>query len=155
MPTINYVLEASEKKISDVTLIAVVNGPGSFTGLRIGVSCAKALSYTLDIPAIGISTLDYLAKSTCIKDIIICPIIDARNKQVYYSIYDGTNRISEYSADSVENLCKELLKYDREICFTGDGVLVHRNLLQSYMGDKYREADSSALLVNHHVLPLY
>lgn len=51
MPTINYVLEASEKKISDVTLIAVVNGPGSFTGLRIGVSCAKALSYTLDIPA--------------------------------------------------------------------------------------------------------
>lgn len=146
MPTVNYVLEASERNIKDVSLIAVVNGPGSFTGLRIGVSCAKALSYTLDIPVIGVSTLDYLARSTCFKDSVICPIIDARNKQVYYCIYEGDKRISDYSAGSVEELCKELLKLDKEVIFTGDGVLVHRKLLKDLMGDKYREADPVLLL---------
>ena len=139
MPAVDNVLTASNKVIDDVDLFAVVNGPGSFTGLRIGVSTAKAFAYTLDKPVIGVNTLDYLARSAANYKGLICPIIDARNDFVFFSLYRGNERIYDYQVDKVEWLFSLLEDFDEEVMFTGDGVLVHRETLKLKLGEKYKE----------------
>ena len=77
---------------SDLSAIAMSKGPGSFTGLRIGVSIGKGIAYGLDIPIIGINTLESIAYRASQTDksagIIWCPVIDARNNEVYFALYD-------------------------------------------------------------------
>ena len=94
---IKYVLNESNVSINKLSAIAVSNGPGSYTGLRIGVAAAKGLCYALDIPLISISTLLVLAKQIkFIKDGLIIPVIDARRNEVYSAVYDKSyNKIRE------------------------------------------------------------
>jgi len=118
-------------KPSDIGLIAVANGPGSFTGVRIGVSAAKGLAWGLDIPICGVSTLEAMARQTRFEDVIICPVMDARRGQVYNALFQWCNteliRICDDRAISIEDLNKELRSHSVPHILVGDGVSVCKN----------------------------
>jgi len=132
-PFMREVLEEAGKKPADVNAIAVSKGPGSYTGLRIGVSATKGFAYSLNIPVIGISTLQALALSAISHgkfntihkknpSLILCPMIDARRMEVYTAMYDPTGiAISSVSASIIaaSSFDKELSK--SSVLFFGNG----------------------------------
>lgn len=126
-PMIESVLQDSGLKVADLSAVAVSKGPGSYTGLRVGVSTAKGICFGADIPLIGIGTLDILAeagRSHLKGNGIIIPMIDARRMEVYAALFDSkANRISEVRAMVLDggSFNEELKKYD-EIVFIGDGA---------------------------------
>lgn len=126
---IEDVLKQAGVKLRDIDAIAVSKGPGSYTGLRIGVSTAKGLCYSLDKPLIAINTLRSMAEgmlhtaSSAIPAVsLLCPMIDARRMEVYCAVFDSKgNEIRPTSADIIdENSFSGLLK-DHSIYFFGDG----------------------------------
>ena len=158
MPEIERALASCGMTASEIDMIACVNGPGSYTGLRIGVATGKLLAYSLAIPFVTVKTPDFLAASSGITDdTYLCACIDARNTQMFYAIYKAgggevfPKRISEYKAGAADALCDELLALPEElqgktVCFTGDGVVSNRMLLKNRLGSRYREAPSANLL---------
>ena len=159
MPAIELLFKNVGLSVADLDAVAVVNGPGSYTGLRIGVSAAKAIAYSADVPVIGVNTLDYLARSAGIfGDGYICSVIDARNTHVYYGLFkaeiaDGKQiltRIGEYGAMPAAELCEMLNGIDTEnsgkFVFCGDGVLANRDIFKVSLGEKYIEPDLNSLL---------
>jgi tRNA threonylcarbamoyladenosine biosynthesis protein TsaB len=140
LPMVDSLLEFIQKKISDVDLIAISSGPGSFTGVRIGVSCVKGLSLLNNIPIVPVSTLEALAYncrlfSECETDsFVVCPCMDARRNELYNALfeYNGVKfkRLTEDRAISCEQLEKELLEYNKKIVLLGDGGLKMFNYLK-------------------------
>ena len=120
-------------KISDIDMIAVAKGPGSFTGIRIGVAAAKGLAWGLDIPVCGVSTLEAIARQTNVPDVLICPVMDARRNQVYNALfeyeYGELKRLCEDEAISLEDLAHEICKYDKLCLPVGDGEELFRSYL--------------------------
>jgi tRNA threonylcarbamoyladenosine biosynthesis protein TsaB len=117
-----------KKKIEDIDLIAVGIGPGSFTGLRIGLSAAKSLAFSLNKKIMGISSLDLLALS--LPDVfyspeaLIVPIVDARMNKVFTALFKGRERISGDQDIAPEELLQALLKREEEKIFLiGDGLI--------------------------------
>ena len=113
----------AESKISfeDLNAIAVSQGPGSYTGLRIGVSSAKGLCYALNIPMIAIDTLQSLAAQISISKGIIIPMIDARRMEVFNAIYDKSlNTLKPVSAEIITE--ESYQTNEEEIHFLGDGA---------------------------------
>ncbi len=149
MPMIDSALKQAELEISDIDLIVSANGPGSFTGLRIGVSAVKGIAHALDIPVVGVSILEAMAYNLPFCKYLISPIMDARRDQVYNAIYEWENEeILEVKAPralSIEELTDELLKSGKKVVFLGDGVKVHREFIKEKMGDKALFAPVSAL----------
>lgn len=130
LPMLDEVVKMTELDLHTVDAIAVAAGPGSFTGLRIGSATAKGLGLALGKPLIHIPTLEGLAYNLCGAAGIICPIMDARRRQVYTGIYefDGDQLVvlEDQMAVGIEKLGEKLRGYDREIIFLGDGVPVFR-----------------------------
>lgn len=130
MPLIDELFRTANLKLSDIDAIACDVGPGSFTGIRIGISSVKAIAESLSIPVIGVSSLEALAYN--IQDIdckTICSLIDARNNQVYCGIFDKEyHLLKDYMADDINKILETLQKYDN-ILFVGDGAIVHKDLL--------------------------
>ena len=124
-PAIQSLLLNNSLKIQDLHAISVVNGPGSYTGLRIGLAAAKGICYALKIPIITISTLQMMASVfTEQKEIqFICPMIDARRLEVYTAVYNPSlEKICEEQALILdENSFSEILK-ENKILFCGNGV---------------------------------
>ena len=103
-PLINKALQESKLTIKDIEAIAVGKGPGSYTGLRIGVSAAKGLCFANDIPLISINSLEILAQTMNIDSGLIIPMIDARRMEVYAAIYDKNyNSIRETKAEIIDS----------------------------------------------------
>ena len=118
--------------IKDLDAVAVSKGPGSYTGLRIGVSTAKGLCYALDIPLISVSTLKAMACGMAQKEKsdLYCPMIDARRMEVYNAFYNSTNKeIRGIQADIIEaySYQKEL---DKKVLFFGDGAEKCKQMIQ-------------------------
>ena len=131
------VLRQANIKLSDIDAISVSKGPGSYTGLRIGVSTAKGLCYSLDKPLIAINTLLSLtnaqtasSKSKVESSVLFCPMLDARRMEVYCAIYDAAaNCIKETAAEIIdENSFSDFLK-EHIIYFFGDGVAKCKSVL--------------------------
>jgi len=121
MPLIDELFKNNKVTLSDIGLIACDNGPGSFTGIRIGVATVKAMAEAKNIPVVSCSSLEGLAYNVTGFD-YICSLIDARNNQVYCGIFDKDyNLISDYLADDINNLLPIFNKYDN-IVFVGDGT---------------------------------
>lgn len=102
LPSIKGLLEGADARIEEIDCFAVTKGPGSFTGLRIGLSTVKGLAWSLHKPVIGVSTLEVLAMNIPYADKPICPILDARKKEVYAGIYkfqDASSRMQDINKD--------------------------------------------------------
>ena len=126
-------LKVCGKSAADVTHLAVAAGPGSFTGVRIGVSAAKGFAWGAEKPVYGVSTLEAMALGLGVMDGHICCCMDARRKQVYNAIFLAENghltRVCEDRAISLEELQEELAHIDGPIYLVGDGAeLTMRNL---------------------------
>ena len=142
-------------KPEDFSLVAVANGPGSFTGVRIGVSAAKGLALGLDLPVCGVSTLEAMAHQTAQQDVIICPVMDARRNQVYNALFERKDgvliRLCEDRVISLDDLIVELNSFDKPCMPIGDGsdlVLAKKqdvNLLTPCHLIKYQTAFGVAL----------
>ena len=120
-----------ELNVSDIDLFAAAEGPGSFTGLRIGIATVKALAHSVNKPVVGVSTLEGLAYNMPYADGLIVPIMDARNNQVFNAAYewDGDELKEVIAPNACDiNECIERVK-DRKVIFTGDGVNVHAGLI--------------------------
>lgn len=126
MPLAKKLLEDCGKTLNDVNEIAVSCGPGSYTGLRIGIAAVKALSFALDIRCHGISTLESLAYNMYGFDGIICPVMKARADLVYNAVFrcesNGISRICDDRIISMSELADELGKYNEKIIVNGDGT---------------------------------
>ena len=119
-------LKVCGKSAADVTALAVAAGPGSFTGVRIGVSAAKGFAWGAEKPVYGVSTLEAMALGLGVMDGHICCCMDARRKQVYNAIFLAENgcltRVTEDRAISLEELKEELSHIDGPIYLVGDGA---------------------------------
>ena len=126
-------LKSCGKTAADVTHLAVAAGPGSFTGVRIGVSAAKGFAWGAELPVYGVSTLESMALSLGALHGHVCCCMDARRKQVYNAIFLAENgkltRVSEDRAISLEDLKNELEHIDGPVFLVGDGAeLTHKTL---------------------------
>ena len=129
LPIISQILERNNLKLSDVDLIACSVGPGSFTGIRIGIASIKAIAEVNNIPIASVTSLETLARIDTSNKIKVC-IIDARNNQVYCGIFDEEyNKTEEFIADDILEIIKKIKKYTNIICI-GDGAILHKDLLQ-------------------------
>ena len=135
LPMVEDLLKNTETKLADVDAVAVARGPGSFTGIRIGVAAVKGLCWGAQKPAIGVSTLAAMAWNGVAagEGSIICCCMDARRQQVYnalFEIRDGRPvRLVPDRALSVEELAPELEKYEKRVFLVGDGARLCYNLL--------------------------
>lgn len=150
IPMIMELMSGLGLQPTDIDVYAASIGPGSFTGLRIGVVTVKSMAYAVNKPVVGVPTLDALAYNLPPGDKLICPIIDARNMQVYTAFYSWDEGIftrkSDYMAVAVQELSEKLKDIKKQCVFTGDGVLVHKELLKSLMGEKVFFAPGNLLL---------
>ena len=133
LPMLDEVIKRTSFEIEDIDAVAVAKGPGSFTGLRIGAATAKGLGLALDKPIIPVPTVDGLAYQLFGTSMIICPMMDARRKQVYTGIYRFENHqlvtLKEQWAASIEELLDELNQRGEMVTFLGYGVPVFRELI--------------------------
>ena len=133
LPMLDEVAKMIELDLNAIDAIAVSGGPGSFTGLRIGSATAKGLGLALDNPLVGIPTVEALAYNLYDVNGLICPIMDARRKQVYTGIYRFEEHqlmtLKEQWAAPIEELLEELNQRGEMVTFLGDGVPVFRELI--------------------------
>lgn len=134
MPMVEAMLKNAGISLADMDLIAVAAGPGSFTGLRIGVSAAKGLAWPTNKPCAGVSTLEAMAWQLCGMDGIVCAAMDARRQQVYNALFDLNGgkpvRISPDRAISLEDLQAELANKEKTQIMVGDGAHLCYNAFQ-------------------------
>ena len=140
MPQIENMFRAAEISPSDVDVFAAAVGPGSFTGVRIGVATAKAMAQALDKPCVAVSTLEALAYGSKFFDGIASPILDARRDQVYNAIFEcGTSSLTRLTDDralGLEELLEELKALGKNVIFMGDGVLVFKERIKEVLGER-------------------
>ncbi len=125
LPMIDNVLKTARVSINDIDCFAVSNGPGSFTGVRIGVSAVKGLAQPLDKTCFGVSTLETIAKPLENSGVYGVSVMDARCNQVYTAQFDcknGCKRVTPDSAISIDELILQLKDIDRNIVLIGDGA---------------------------------
>lgn len=126
LPMAEDLLKNTDMTLSDVDLIACAHGPGSFTGIRIGVATVKGLSWALDKPCVGVSTLEAMAWHGVCAGGTVCCVMDARRSQVYnalFEIRDGRPaRMTEDRAISLEELKADVEKLGQEVLLVGDGA---------------------------------
>lgn len=150
-PLIQTVLKEAKIPFTKIDAIAVSKGPGSYTGLRIGASTAKGLSFALNIPLISVETLYSLANSIAIEKGTIIPMLDARRMEVYAVVYDKNHqKIRKIQAEIIND--NSFLSYlsDGNVYFLGDGaekcktVIKHKNAV--FINDKFPSAKEMAKL---------
>ncbi|WP_298904494.1 tRNA (adenosine(37)-N6)-threonylcarbamoyltransferase complex dimerization subunit type 1 TsaB [uncultured Psychroserpens sp.] len=127
---IDSVLKSAQMKRSDINAVAVSKGPGSYTGLRIGVSAAKGLSYALDVPLISVSTLQALAYQVKAVDAFIVPMLDARRLEVYSAVFDSSyNAIRSIEAQILNEQSFSDYLSKGKVYFIGNGVEKTKKLI--------------------------
>lgn len=139
MPAVERAMSASGLTCADIDLFAVVAGPGSFTGVRLGVCAAKGLAHAVDKPCAPVNALEALAVNMAGFDGLVCPILDARRGQVYCAAFDATApwpvRVRQDDAIALEDFIEALPK-DKKLAFVGDGVLVHERRIKEILGER-------------------
>ena len=133
LPMLDEIAKMTEFDLNSIDAIAVAAGPGSFTGLRIGSATAKGLGLALKKPLIAIPTVEGLAYNLYDISGLICPIMDARRKQVYTGIYRFTDHqlkvVEDQMAVPMETVIEKLNQYGEAVTFLGDGVPVFHELI--------------------------
>lgn len=141
LPMLDEIAKMTELDLNSIDAIAVAAGPGSFTGLRIGSATAKGLGLALKKPLIAIPTVEGLAYNLYDISGLICPIMDARRKQVYTGIYHFTDHqlkvVEDQMAVPMETVIEKLNQYGEAVTFLGDGVPVFHELIAEKMTVPY------------------
>lgn len=137
LPMVEHLLKATGKTCADFDLMAVSNGPGSFTGVRIGVSCVKGLAMPTDTPCCAVSTLEAIAvPGRAYEGSIICAVMDARCGQVYNALFEVKNgelaRLTEDRALSIDELFAELEQSGNKVVLFGDGAELCYNKFKAW-----------------------
>lgn len=152
VPMIDALLNSTKLELSDIDVFAVNTGPGSFTGIRIGVSVIKGMAMALDKPCVSVSTLESMAYNYIDSDdIIVCSCMDARRNQVYNALFSvafgEVTRLCSDRAISVEDLLAEISAFDTPVVLVGDGaelvynsVLVNSNISLAHPNFRYQTA---------------
>ena len=126
LPMAEDMLKNAELRLSDVDLIAVAHGPGSFTGIRIGVATVKGLAWAAEKPCVGVSTLEAMAWHGLAAGGYICPVMDARRSQVYNALFKIENgrpvRMTEDRPIALEELAEEVTALGAPVFLIGDGA---------------------------------
>lgn len=147
MPAIHELLNEVEVMPKQLEKIVVAEGPGSYTGVRIGVTTAKTLAWSLDIPLVGVSSLAVMAQSGYYFNGLVSPIIDARRGQVYTGLYKAGQVITEeWASDQLimlDDWLEKVEKTNEQILFVGQDVDLHRERIIEKLGDKAEFAHSS------------
>ena len=141
MPMIEEALGRAGLDISDIDYYAAVTGPGSFTGVRIGVSAVKGMAHGAHRPCIGVDALEALAAGVCMTDALLCPIQDARAGQVYGAAFlpgmPPVRRLEDM-AQKLDVFVEKVLEVadGRRLCFLGDGVKTYRGAIEELLRDR-------------------
>jgi tRNA threonylcarbamoyladenosine biosynthesis protein TsaB len=142
MPMIDRVLKDSQMTPQDLEGLAISLGPGSFTGLRVGLSTAKGLAFSLGLPVVGVPTLEVLAAPLAAGRCRypICPMLDAKRQEVYAALFSadaegGLRRIMEDEAISPIRLGDQLAERREPILFLGTGALLYEDEIKKRLGD--------------------
>ncbi|MFH2012378.1 MAG: tRNA (adenosine(37)-N6)-threonylcarbamoyltransferase complex dimerization subunit type 1 TsaB [Pseudomonadota bacterium] len=137
LSAVDCIIRDTKISVDEIDGFAVSIGPGSFTGLRIGISTIKGLAYATDKPVVGIPTLDAMAENIFFTDYLICPILDARKKQVYAALYKKSieNRLEKITPDLAINPDELLKKIQTKVVFLGDGLRVYHKLIKETLQD--------------------
>ncbi|MCJ8343605.1 MAG: tRNA (adenosine(37)-N6)-threonylcarbamoyltransferase complex dimerization subunit type 1 TsaB [Cetobacterium sp.] len=137
MEAVDSLFKLTKKTVKDVDKIAVSIGPGSFTGIRIGVGIGKGLAYSLNKPIAGINELDLIGHNTGVRGEKILAMIDARKERVFYGLYEFVNGeltlLGEYGAEELREI---LPKIDGKVLCLGDGALIYKNLIEEILGER-------------------
>lgn len=148
MPLIENLLKECNLSIDDIDGYVVSKGPGSFTGLRIGMATIKGMSFGNNKPYISISSLDALAYNLISFNGIICPIMDALRENVYTALYKNNNdsleKIMDYTALDIDELVNLLKDKNEEVIFVGDGLYKHKK----YICDNFPKAHFAPVHLN-------
>lgn len=140
MPIIDQLLSSLELSMEDIDTIAASRGPGSFTGIRIGIATIKGLAHGRKIPIVGVSSLEGLAYNITYSKELICPIMDARRNQVYTGVYKWENHklinIVEEAPLSINELMDKLKEREEKVIFLGDGLGRYKEDIISGLGEK-------------------
>lgn len=141
MPLIDSLFTGTGVAPKELQAVAVACGPGSFTGIRIGVATARALAQGWGIPAVGVGTLEALADAVCGENSLACPLLDARRDQVYTALYRRKGAwgepLLEPCALSIDELIAFLQDGEEPVYFLGDGVASYGSQLQSGLGERF------------------
>lgn len=145
VPTIKNLLKTIDLKIEEINGIAVSVGPGSFTGLRIGLSVAKGLCYARSLPILGIPTLDAIA--FLLKEIpyLICPVLESKKDEIYDVVFrggDSLHRVMDYKCEDIQSLLARLSLLEEKIIFLGDGIKKHQDNIKEKIGKNALFIDS-------------
>ncbi len=161
MPMVDSILKLSGTDVGSIDAFAVTNGPGSFTGVRIGVATIKGLAAAENKPCAGISTLEAMAYNFIDRDCIVCSVMDARCSQVYTAFFKCGNkkvtRLTPDSAKPIAELEKEIKNLNNSVIFVGDGAEMCYNMLKavckaelSCLNLRYQDAVGVALAAFSH-----
>jgi tRNA threonylcarbamoyladenosine biosynthesis protein TsaB len=149
MTGLDFVLSQSGLGLDDMDVLAVSTGPGSFTGLRIGLSTAKGLSFSTGLPIVAVPTLEAFAWGLPCGPHPVCPMLDARKKEVYAGLFahkDGDmTRLIEERACKAAELLDRLGNYEGVI-FTGEGALLYRELIVDTLGARAHFAPPAVMV---------
>jgi tRNA threonylcarbamoyladenosine biosynthesis protein TsaB len=138
LSAIDATLHMAALKTEACDALAVTIGPGSFTGLRIGISTVKGLAFATGKPVAGVSSLDVLAQQFPQSRHLVCPMIDARKKQVYTALYECGNdmRLTKLADDCAIEPEKWLKQIEQPCLFVGDGIAVYGDLIKEALGER-------------------
>ena len=172
MPMISNILSDTNLSLQNIDLLVCDKGPGSFTGIRIGVSTIMAFADSLNINTTGVSSLEALAYNVK-ENGIICSLIDAKNSNCYCGIYSLENEVytllEEQYIDNIEKIISKLQKYNKPITFVGSGSVQYKNIIinkiKKYFFSDFNDLSSYNLGIagynkylnnqNENLLPLY
>lgn len=180
LPIIKNIMDNTGTSIDDIDMIAVSEGPGSFTGIRIGVSTVKGLAFGKNKICIGVSTLEAMARTIAefCTDAVICPVMDARRNQLYNALFEIRGgevlRLTENRMIEAPVLAKELDAMDKPVYFVGDGYDIMARMKLSYQKEtppacrwqngygvamaalaRYNQADDKSIFTDRMLRPEY
>lgn len=137
VPTIKNLLKTIDLKIEEINGIAVSIGPGSFTGLRIGLCVAKGLCYARSLPLLGIPTLDAMAFPFKEIPYLICPVLESKKDEIYDVVFRGgvsLHKVMDYKCEDIQSLLFRLSPLKEKIIFSGDGIKKYRDIIKEKIG---------------------
>lgn len=135
MPSIAMLLDEVDLEPTELDGIAIAQGPGSYTGVRIGVTTAKSMAWSLGIPLVGISSLEGVAGNGASFAGKVCPLFDARRGQVYTALFEQGERLANDQITMMDRWVENLLELKTPILFLGDDVSMHKAVILEKLGE--------------------